>query len=79
MRAGQMLLPTVKEDPADWRVMQKITAIIRSEMDAIGWAAHSAVTAASKGDSAAALADARDAASLNPLAAEPLLTEALVL
>ncbi len=65
MRASQLLLPTVKEDPAGaeavshklmvraglvrqlaagiyvylpagWRVMQKIAAIIRSEMDAIG-------------------------------------------
>jgi prolyl-tRNA synthetase len=65
MRASQLLLPTVKEDPAGaeavshklmvraglvrqlaagiyvylpagWRVMQKITAIVRAEMDAIG-------------------------------------------
>src|SRR5665811_2063302 len=65
MRVSQMLLPTVKEDPAGaeavshklmvraglvrqlaagiyvylpagWRVMQKIAAIIRSEMDGIG-------------------------------------------
>jgi len=42
-------------------------------------AEHSAVIAASKGDTAAALVDARSASSLNPLAAEPLLTEAQVL
>jgi tRNA synthetase class II core domain (G, H, P, S and T) len=36
MRISQLLLPTVKEDPAGWRVMQKFEQIIREEMDAIG-------------------------------------------